>query len=236
MNEEFMFGKLTLQDLLTVDNPAWPSVQSSIQASVNSVEVLPPDESHREQSLLETQVSVRSSMGALVYHTGGLLIDHGWLRVLASGHPRLPRSIATWNRGRSTTKAGRSLGFWLIADDVVGGFFALNGGAFGPADGRVFYFAPDTLRWESMQEMNYGQFLVWSLGPNLVRFYESVRRTGWESEVAALNGDQALSLYPPLWTAEGKHPEKNSRKQCPVDEIYSLNVEELPKQLQSELK
>jgi hypothetical protein len=236
MNEEFLFGKLTLQDLLAVDDPAWPSVQNSIQASTNIVEVLPPDETHREQSLLETQVSVRSSMGALVYHAGGLLIDHGWLRVLGSGHPRLPRSIATWNRGRSTTKAGRSRGFWLIADDVVGGFFALNGGAFGPADGRVFYFAPDTLSWESLQGMNYGQFLVWSFSPSLARFYESVRWNGWELGVGALNGDQALSIYPPLWTREGQDPEKSSRRPCPVDEIYSLNVEEFPKQQQSDLK
>jgi hypothetical protein len=230
MNEDFMFGKLTLKDLLEVDEPAWPAVQEWIQAATNNVEILPPDEQHREQSILETQVSVRSSMGAIVYHSGGLLVDHGWLRVLGSGHPRLPRSIATWNRGRSTTKEGRSLGFWLIADDIVGGFFALNGGAFGPADGRVFYFAPDTLRWESMQGMNYGQFLNWSFTPQLALFYESARWEGWESEASALNGGQALSIYPPIWSKEGKDITKSSRKSVPVDEIYSLNVEFFPKQ------
>jgi hypothetical protein len=232
MNEDFMFGKLTLKDLLEVDEPAWPAVQTAIQSSANSVEILPPDEQHREQSLLETQVSVRSSMGAIVYHSGGLLIDHGWLRILGSGHPRFPRSIATWNRGRSTTKDGRSLGFWLIADDVVGGFFALNGGAFGPADGGVFYFAPDTLRWESMQGMNYGQFLTWSFSPKLARFYESVRWPGWESESAIMDGSKALSFFPPLWTKEGKEIAKSSRRPVPVDEVYSINIEFLPKQLE----
>jgi len=62
-----------------------------------------------------------------------------------------------------------------------------------------------------------------------------VRWKGWELGVGALNGDQALSIYPPLWTAEGQDPEKSSRQPCPVDGIYSLNVEEIPKQRQSDL-
>jgi hypothetical protein len=38
-------------------------------------------------------------MGAIVYHTGGLLIDHGWLRILGGGgHPRTQRSLMSWNR------------------------------------------------------------------------------------------------------------------------------------------
>ncbi len=85
------------------------------------VEVLAASALARGEALLETQVSVRSTLGAIVYETGGLLIDHGWLRILGSGHPRLPRTLPGWNRGRTGSSEGNS-GFYLVADDVVGGF------------------------------------------------------------------------------------------------------------------
>jgi hypothetical protein len=141
-----MAQRRSLQELLKTDEPAWPQVQSWIKAASNTIEVLPPDEDQRHQALVDTQVTTRSPMGAIVYHTGGLLIDKGWLRLLGSGHPKVPRSLAGWNRGRSTTPEGESIGFLLIADDVVGGFYALNSGALGAGTGQVFYFAPDTLR------------------------------------------------------------------------------------------
>jgi hypothetical protein len=172
-------------------------------------------------------------MGAIVYETGGLLVDSGWLRVVGSGHPKLPRSLPEWNRGRSTNEEGQSLGFLLVADDVVGGFYALNGGAFGPDTGHVFYFAPDTLRWESLNGMGYSQFLVWAFSSRLARFYEAMRWQGWESEVSTLNGGQAFSIYPFLWTREGKDIAKCSRRPCPIEEIFLSNVVEFPKQIQT---
>jgi hypothetical protein len=222
-----------LHELLEVDEPAWPAVQSWIRKANNPVEVLPADESQRNQALLEAQVTTRSPMGAIVYHTGGLLIDSGWLRLLGSGHPKLPRAMPAWNRRRSTRLDGTSLGFWLIGDDVVGGFFALDGGAFGSGKGEVYYFAPDTLRWEPINGLHYSQFLIWSFSPDLAKFYESTRWDGWESEVTALNGDQALSIYPFLFTKEGKNIANCSRQPCPVREIFSLNVLELPNRIES---
>jgi len=236
MMNEPLPNKRPIQELLEKNESAWPMVQAWLSAAKNPVEVLPPDLAHRDEALFDTQVTTRSPVGAVLYHTGGLLIDHGWLRFLGSGHKRFPRSMPAWNKGRSTNSAGKSLGFWLIADDVVGGFFALDGGAFGPANGQVFYFAPDGLRWEPMNGINYSQFLVWSFSPNLGQFYQSMRWVGWESEVSSLRGDQAFSFYPLLCTAEGKTIEKCTRKPCPVAEIFSLNVLELPAQIQSHLR
>lgn len=221
----------SIGELVAAEEPAWPAVQQWIQTAHNPVEVLPVNQLRRDEALLNTQVSLASSMGAVVYHTGGILVDHGWLRFIGSGHPKLQRSMPEWNRGRSANEAGKSLGFWLIADDVVGGFFALNGGAFDGATGEVFYFAPDTLRWEPLNDMGYSDFLVWSLSPKLSRFYESLRWSGWQSEVGALPADQALSFYPFLWTKEGKDVARCSRRPCPIHEIFSLNVVDLPRQL-----
>src|SRR5215216_2992148 len=168
-----------LSELINMEEPAWPMVQEWIADAKNPVEVLPATPSDREATLLEIQVTTRSPMGAIVYETGGLLIDRGWLRILGSGHPRLPRSLATWNKQRTMFDDGNVPGYLLVADDVVGGFFAVNGGALGPEMGTVFYFAPDSLEWECL-DFTYSQFIVWCLQEDLAKFYESLRWPGWE--------------------------------------------------------
>mgnify|MGYP000969392700 FL=1 len=35
-------------------------------------------------------------------------------------------------------------GYLLVADDVLGGFFEINGGAFDGKAGNIFYYAPDS--------------------------------------------------------------------------------------------
>src|SRR4029079_17681014 len=95
-------------------------------------EILAPS-ADRESVLLGVQVTTHSTLGALAYETGGLLIDDGWLRCLGSGHPRLTRTLPAWN-------AGRSQGFYLVGDDAAGGFFALDGGAFGSGNHSVHYW------------------------------------------------------------------------------------------------
>ena len=221
----------SLQELSAVDEPAWPTLASWIAAASIPVEVLDADETQRATALVETQVTLRSPVGAVIYQTGGILVDSGWLRILGSGSPKLPRSLPGWNRACSASLGQENLGYLLVADDVVGGFFAVNGGAFRGELGRIFYYAPDSLRWEALGEMAFGQFLVWSFSPAVKQFYQDRYWDGWESELAALNGDEALSIYPFLWTVEGKNIAKCSRRPCPVSEIFSLNMNELPKQL-----
>lgn len=72
----------------------------------------------------------------------GILVDSGWLRILGSGHTRLPRTLASWTQ-LVTASTFQAL---LIADDVSGGFFALNGGEFGKDLGGIYYLAPDASR------------------------------------------------------------------------------------------
>ncbi len=100
-------------------------------------------------------------MGAIAHETGGLLIADGWIRFLGSGSPRegrerqIERDLPGWNRDRSQ-------GFYLFADDVVGGFFALDGGASGGDHGEVFYWAPDHVEWENL-DSDYSEFLAWAM-------------------------------------------------------------------------
>lgn len=211
-----------LHELINRDDPGWPLVQQWIGEATNPVEVLPPpDDDARERALLDLQVTTRSPMGAIVYETGGILIDDGWLRILGSGHPRLPRSLAAWNLKCSRSVAGQSPPYLLIADDVVGGFFAIDGGGLGRERGKVCYFAPDTLAWESMQ-LGYSEFLLWCFCGDLAQYYEDVRWPGWRDEIRAVGGHQALSIHPFL-SCDGPPIGERSRRPVDISEIYEVN-------------
>ena len=69
-------------DLTQVEEPAWPTLARMFQRP--GVEVLaPPD--WAPEVLYRLQVTTRSTLGALALHTGGVLVDHGWLRLLGGG-------------------------------------------------------------------------------------------------------------------------------------------------------
>jgi hypothetical protein len=155
-------------------------------------------------------------MGAIVYETGGILVDHGWLRILGSEHERLRRTLPGWNEGRSN-------GFYLVADDAIGGFFAINGGALGPDVKNVCYFAPDSLEWESL-EMGYSEFLQWACTEKLDVFYEWIRWAGWESDASRLHGDRCYCFYPPLFTREGAGG-NGRRGEVPVEESWGVQMD-----------
>jgi hypothetical protein len=213
-----------LHELINESEPAWPLVQQWISEAAVQVEVLPIERKIAETALLATQVTTRSPMGAIVLNSAGIFIDHGWLRILGGGgHARFQRSLPTWNEGRSD-------GFYLVADDVLGGSFALNGGALGDDLKNIYYFAPDSLRWEPC-EFGYSQFLIWVVSTNIAKFYESMRWPNWESEVRKLPGDKAINIYPFLW-AKGPPIGDRSRRAVPVAEIFNLQFD-IKRQLES---
>jgi len=211
-----------LSELINTQDPAWPEVQQWIAKASNAVEVLPANDKDRESALLATQVTTRSPMGAIVYETGGLLMDHGWLRILGSGHPRLPRSLAAWNESRTMFGDGNPPGYLLVADDVLGGFFAINGGSLGPELGSLFYFAPDSLKWECLNR-GYSEILLWWLQGDVAAFYESLRWPGWEQEVNTVGGDQAIFIFPFLST-KGPPLEERHHGIVPISELFTLHV------------
>lgn len=212
----------SLSELTATDDPAWPLVQQWLAAAPNAV-VLPVTPSKAEAALTHLQVTLRSPMGAVTYYTGGILVDHGWLRILGSGSTQLARSIPSWNAGRAPTDASGNSAFLLVADDVLGGFFAINGGGLAGKPGNVFYLAPDSLEWEDLS-VGYTDFLHWALSPRVEAFYADTRWPHWQDEVAMVPGDKALSVYPFLW-AEGPSIEHRSRRAVPVEEIYGVTMD-----------
>lgn len=214
-----------VSELINVDEPGWVLVAEWINDATNKVEILPKNEKEADNALYQTQVSTRSPMGAIIYETGGLLIDHGWIRILGSGNQKLDRTLPEWNKGKTFKDYGDKPSIFLVADDVVGGFFAINGGALGDDLGNVYYFAPDALEWESM-DIGYSDFLWWTFTGDLSQFYANARWTDWKKELSEVNGNQGIAFYPFLWT-EHKHIDDLTRKIVPISEIWAFQQDAL---------
>ena len=219
-----------LNELINTTDPGWPLVKQWIAKARNKVEVLPRDSVKANEALYYTQVTTRSPMGAIVYETGGILIDNGWIRILGSGNKKLDRSLPGWNKGKTFKDFGEPSSFFLVADDAVGGFFAINGGAWSKDVGKIFYFSPDALEWEPLG-LGYTDFLHFCFNNDLDKFYEGQRWNNWRKEVDTLDGTKVFNFYPPFWTKEGKNINNSSRKAIPVEEQYFLNMD-MRKQLE----
>ena len=195
-----------------------------IDSATNQLQILPADSSRANDALLKIQVTTRSPMGAIIYNTGGILVDHGWIRILGSGCTTINRSLPDWNKGKSIQEFGQIPAYLLIADDAAGGFFAINGGAFGKDMGKTYYLSPDRLVWEPLN-LTYSDFLYFCFNNDLNEFYQNLRWTNWTKDVVKLDGDKVFNFYPFLWSKEGKDIIKNSRKKIPVDEQFQFNIE-----------
>ena len=71
-----------IETLIAVDDPAWPHLQQALAES-NAV-ALPVDPERGRRSLWELQVTAASTMGAVALQTGGIVADHGWVRLYLS--------------------------------------------------------------------------------------------------------------------------------------------------------
>ncbi|GAA4218124.1 DUF2625 family protein [Actinocatenispora rupis] len=218
------------RDLVMQGSPSWPDVSATLSDSAVSVEVLPVDPGAGEACLRRTGATVDSWLGAMAMHTGGLLVDHGWLRVYGGGSParRLP-DLAEVNPDPEAS------GYLLVGADVLGGRYVIRGrdpepdaaGVVLPGKpGEICYLGPDTLRWEPL-EWTYRDWLSLMLGGAVADFYHDLRWPGWEAEAPGVPLDRLLSLYPPVYTKEGRAGLADAERQAvPADELYGL-IDEL---------
>jgi Protein of unknown function DUF2625 len=213
----------SIDHLINNTDPAWTKIKMMIDSAANPITILPVDSIAAKDALFKLQVTTRSSIGALVFMTGGLLIDNGWIRILGSGNSKLQRTLPDWNIEKGLMGNGKASPYLLVADDALGGFFLLNGGGLGSDKGMMYYFAPENLEFEPM-EMNYTEFLDFCFNGDLDLFYGQNRFANWKEEVAKLNGDMVYNFYPTLWSLEGLDINANKRTIVPVTEQWTFNM------------
>ena len=219
MGDLYVLQKMqTLADLVNNEEPGIDLVKLWLSEGTIPYEILPAS-SARGDRLVETQVSTRSPMGAIVYDTGGILIDNGWLRILGSGSDRMMRSLPEWN----AEILGDDRSAYLVADDALGGFFAINGGAFGKDLGMLYYLPYDDLAWEPL-EIGYSEFISWCVTDQLYGFYGGDRFTDWDERGKAISADQCYCFYPFLWTNEGS-VSRSEAKPTPAGEALLIKLQ-----------
>lgn len=214
-----------LRDLLATEaDDAWNQVQSWCAASRRLVEIFDCPRIDGEATLLATQVTTRSPMGAVALHCGGIQIDRGWLRFLGAGSVRMGGGLREWNESLGGRRLEPPIGDALVvAYDALGGWFALNGGRWAERPGGVHYLTPDAGGWQSL-DVGYSGLLEWSPSDAVDPFYEGQRWTGWQTDVANLGPDQAISIYPALGF-EASPLADRSRMPVPVAELWAFHQE-----------
>ncbi len=219
------------ENLTATQRPAWPELQRRVGEASVTVEVLAPDDATSRRTLEQLQVTTESYLGAVVVHTGGLLIDHGWLRVYGSplpgGPDGLPGLAAMNDFPTAPDDAWSPAHGLVVAHDVLGGTYVLNGydpGAVARPGkrGEMIYLAPDTLQWEPL-EAGYAAWLMWVLDGGLADFTDGLRWDGWDVETRGVSGDGGLNFYPPLWSKEA-HADLNATSHAvvPMAELVGI--------------
>lgn len=113
-------------------------------------------------------------------------------------------------------------GLRVVGFDILGGVFALDGGALGTGDGAVRHFSVDALLWENLG-LNHSTFVSAMLRGATTDFYGSLRWPRWEAEVRSLRPREGISAYPFPFTAEGKDVAAASRRAVPFVELIRLH-------------
>ncbi|MET7401257.1 DUF2625 family protein [Dactylosporangium sp. NPDC005572] len=215
----------TVDNLTTVPAPAWPALEAELRSNPQ-IAVLPIAAPAGRDSLHRLQVTAGSRLGALALHTGGVLVDDGWLRVLGGGADGLP-SLAEANGLPGDERPPAAL---VVGHDVLGGRFEVNGpdpaAAGRPGDpGEVCYFGPDTLEWTPLG-VGHGVWLSWLAQGGTQRFYEALRWPGWPEETRALPLTHGLTVYPFLWSEEAHQDlAATSRQPAPMLELFAQQDE-----------
>ena len=208
-----------LEELLNVPDPAWDKVRHLVGQNPSAT-VVDGDSERGARALWRLQVSASSYLGALAVHTGGILADDGWFRLLGGGSPHLA-DLATANELDEPREGAAPPPFLLVGYDALGGRFAIEGGGLGVAAGEVCYFGPDSLSWGGLSG-GHADFVTAAIVGDLAEAFEPLRWAGWQEEVRQLLPDQGLSVYPPPFSREGRDLGAASRRPVPVQELFDF--------------
>lgn len=159
-----------------------------------------------------------SVLASVVTNCNGIYIDN-WIRILGQGNEK-QKGVLYYN---SLVDDSCIYGMFIVANDVVGGIYAINISRYENDKNLIWYFAPDTLEWECL-DMNYSEFIAWSANGNIGEFYETMRWNNWIKDCEEIEFDMACLIYPFLWANEC---EINSadKKNIPFEELMRLNFE-----------
>ncbi|WBB53794.1 DUF2625 family protein [Verrucosispora sp. WMMD573] len=208
------------------DQTSWLILVDVLSRSFAAPRILPADHDKAVASLCQLQVAANSSLGAIALNSGGILLYDGWLRILG-GSPCPEESLPSIGQVNDfpvdVDRMWTPTEGLIVAHDVLGGIFFLNGlrpGAGRPGvPGEVIYFDPATLSWARMK-MSHSEWLAWCVSGDLPHFYDGRLWPMWRQDVMALRADQGIAISPALWADEAAIADREvTRTAVPMAEI-----------------
>ncbi|MDR0838411.1 MAG: DUF2625 domain-containing protein [Oscillospiraceae bacterium] len=173
------------------------NVQAWISSSPLRVSVV-PRRGKRNNCEETLGISETTVLGTITNYTGGIVCCDGTLRMFG-GDNEYGRSVADINNLEDFRP--RTLpGLLLIADDIYGGLFGINCGAFTENSGGVYYIPPEKCACEAL-DMVHSQFVEWCLTRDIRRFFETPRSMLSACGVTSAQFNMTIDASPPLWMA-----------------------------------
>ncbi|MGH1144965.1 DUF2625 family protein [Bacillus pseudomycoides] len=205
----------------TINNGLWKEISNMFTDSSKKIKLNINETTNGKNTLEVLQITSKSALGSIVYNTSGIIVDD-WIRILGSDSEK-NRGILSYNLVNKDGVATKIDKMLIVADDIVGGVFALNAGKFSIGVGDIWYFAPDTLEWESL-DMKYSEFITWIAQGNMNEFYSTLRWNTWKEDSEIVKFDEAILIYSFLWSNE-LQLEKADKKIVPAKELLNINQE-----------
>jgi hypothetical protein len=206
------------------DTTGWPVIRQWISQARHSVWVLPPDSARASRQLNRLQLSPKSALGSIISNTGGIIIDSGLIRILGSGCNEISRNIADWNFGKGFASEDKIPAYLLVADDAIGGFYAINCGGLGDGFGDVYYLSPMTLEWENLS-YSYTEFLALCFNGDIDKRYKPyVSSSGFSKDIGRLGFNNSYCFVPYLFVKKDKKIPQ-AKKAIPTEQLYSFYLD-----------
>lgn len=196
----------------------WNEISEMLNKSPNKICIYEKTE-YDNDILSKMGVDQNSVLGQIVANAYGIVVDN-IVRVYANGDDKVTHNICHCNLELDKSFGNKKL---FVADDVFGGLFAMNNGAFEGSQGKIWYFAPDTLGWNNL-EITYPEFITWISSSSFSDFYCAFKWNDFQSNICDIKFNQGLLIYPFLWSKECII-EYADKKIVPFSELISLNLE-----------
>ncbi|WOO89855.1 DUF2625 family protein [Mollicutes bacterium LVI A0078] len=139
------------------------------------------------------ELTEKSNIGQFYANYGGLVVQNV-IRVHGSALSEIEMDLLNVNEGNLQR------GFLEIANDIFGGAYILNSGAFEEGYGMVFYLNPETLSYENL-EVDFGQFINYICTNDILsEWYVDIYNNKLvDTEILPTQG---VSVYPFFFTKE----------------------------------
>lgn len=199
----------------------WNKVSGIFNNSSKQVHIYEGTEAVGKEEIENMCIDINSVLGVIVLYTAGICVDN-WIRVIGQNCNE-HNGISQYNSEQINKDYTSMKGMLIVAQDIVGGIFAINTSKFSESREKVWYFAPDTLEWECL-DMDYAGFISWIAKGNTDEFYNSMRWETWKKDCENINFDKAYLIYPFLWANECDLSTA-TKKVVPFMELMGINME-----------